>query len=161
MAKSFTSQLINRFYLEVPVSIAQPFYEKKQRRFTVTVSHKNHEVCFPAAIQKRKHLFLVMINKRLQQQLNIDASSAFTVQLEPDTSKYGVPMPEEFDAVLLTDNEAFDRFEALTPGRQRALIFHILKIKDTQKRVDKALMISENLKSGLTDFRLLVKQRGN
>ena len=66
-------------------------------------------------------------------------------------------MPEEFKAVIETDYEALQLFERLTDGKKRSLIYHIIRIKDTQKRVDRALLISENLKKGLTDLKLLTK----
>lgn len=157
MVISFESRLINRFYLQVPDEKAKPFYKQKKKRFVVTVIFENNKVRFHAGLQKRNKRFCIMINQVLQKKLHIDESSTFLVHIEEDTSKYGVPMPEELEAVLLTDYEAFQRFEALTPGKQRGLIFYILKIKDTQKRVDKALLISENLKLGITDQRLLIK----
>jgi uncharacterized protein YdeI (YjbR/CyaY-like superfamily) len=40
--------------------------------------------------------------------------------------------------------------ESLTEGRKRSLIFMVLKAKQMQTRIDKALMICENLKMGIT-----------
>jgi uncharacterized protein YdeI (YjbR/CyaY-like superfamily) len=66
-------------------------------------------------------------------------------------------MPEEFQAVLDSDPEAFDIFKSFTPGKQRSLIYYILKIKTSQLRIDRSILISENMKRGMTDPKELVR----
>lgn len=68
-------------------------------------------------------------------------------------------MPEEFQAVLDSDLEAYERFEKLIVGKKRSLIYLILRIKNSQTRIGKALIISENIKMGITDQRELIKDR--
>lgn len=96
--------------------------------------------------------------KKIKKKLGVFPTDYFTVQLSEDTSKYGVEMPEEFEAVLQSDPEAFEIFETLTAGKKRSLIYYILKIKNSQNRIDKALLITENLKRGIRDNRELIKK---
>ena len=66
-------------------------------------------------------------------------------------------MPEEFSAVLESDPEAADIFESFTDGKKRSLIYYVLRFKSSQLRIDKALIISENIKIGVTDPKEIVK----
>lgn len=66
-------------------------------------------------------------------------------------------MPEELSAVLETDYEAIEGFKKLTDGKKRSLMYHILQIKNTQTRVDKALLLCDKLTRGFTDIHELVK----
>ncbi len=66
-------------------------------------------------------------------------------------------MPEEFQAVLDSDPEAMQIFEGFTQGKQRSLIYYILRFKNSQTRIDKALIITENMKMGITHGPDLVK----
>jgi uncharacterized protein YdeI (YjbR/CyaY-like superfamily) len=66
-------------------------------------------------------------------------------------------MSEELEAVLLSDHEAYTIFEDLTPGRQRSIIYAISRYKSSQLRVDKAIILTENLKRGITDPKFWLK----
>ena len=48
-----------------------------------------------------------MFGKRLQKELGVFQNDYFEMQLFQDTSKYGVDMPEELEAIILSDYEAF------------------------------------------------------
>jgi len=71
------------------------------------------------------------------------------LQFFEDTTKYGVEMPEELNAVLLSDYEAFEIFESLTAGKKRGIIYAIARYKNSQTKIDKALLMCENLKKGV------------
>jgi uncharacterized protein YdeI (YjbR/CyaY-like superfamily) len=81
----------------------------------------------------------------------------FKLQLFANDSKYGLAIPEEFEAILAGDWDAFEKFETLTPGKKRTLTYNIARFKNVQTKIGKSLIISENLKMGITDTKLLVK----
>jgi len=100
-----------------------------------------------------------MFSKNKQKTLHIFPNDYFGLQFFEDTSKYGVAVPEEFEAVLLSDYDAHQIFESLTKGKQRGLIYMIDRFKSSQKRIDKTLLLCENLKRGLRDNKELLKPR--
>ncbi|MFD2561455.1 YdeI/OmpD-associated family protein [Aquimarina rubra] len=67
-------------------------------------------------------------------------------------------MPEELEAVLQSDPEASEIFESFTDGMKRSLIYYVLGFKNSQTRIDKALIITENLRLGIRDKKLLMKK---
>lgn len=143
--------------LVIPDVIATPFYNARHSRVAVTAFYEENSILFHAKLHVYKEQFILSFGKRYQKQLGVQKGDFFTLQLAEDTTKYGVEMPEEFSAVLESDPYALEKFEALTDGKKRSLIYHIIRIKDSQTRIDRALLISENLKMNCTDLKLLTK----
>lgn len=77
----------------------------------------------------------MMFSKTKQKKLNLDLGDKFTIQLFEDTSKYGVDFPEELEAVLMSDFDAYTIFENLTKGKQRSIIYGILRYKSSQQKL--------------------------
>ena len=102
---------------------------------------------------------MISFGKRYQRPLGVSLSDYFQLQITEDSSKYGVDVPEEFTAVFDSDPEASKVFEALTDGKKRSLIYHVLRFKNSQTRIDKSIIIAENLKLGITDPKDLLKDR--
>lgn len=149
-SKPFEISITGSYYsLLLPEDIITPFLEKSLKRVKVKASFEGKELNFHGAIQKRNGKHYMMFGKRYQKELGIFPNDYFQLQFFEDDSKYGVEMPEELDAVLLSDYEAFEIFESLTPGKQRNLIYAILRYKNSQTRIDKSILICENLKRGL------------
>ncbi len=155
---AFETHLHSGHTFIVPDKIAHNFLDQGYKRVIVTILFENRSTSFHAAIQKFKNQYHITFNKANQKKMKIFPSDYFTVQLNEDTSKYGVEMPEEFDAVLQSDPEAFEIFESLTDGKKRSLIYFILKIKNSQNRINKALIITENLKRGIRNTQELIKK---
>lgn len=160
----FESTLNSTHTFSIPESIALPFINTSKnqtkgiKRVKVKVTFEKKEVEFHAALQKRNTSYFVMFSKKLQNKVNVFSNDYFQVQLYEDTSNYGVEMPEEFNAVLQSDLDAFTLFESLTDGKKRSLIYYVLGFKNAQTRIDKALIITENLKLGIRDNQELIKK---
>lgn len=100
----------------------------------------------------------ITVNKARQKKWGLDESQALSVSIELDPSKYGVPVPEEFDALLEQDLKGAELFELLAPSEQRYIINYVNGIKSSQLKIDRAIMMIENLKTmpGKFDFRYLL-----
>ena len=99
----------------------------------------------------------MMFGKRYQKELGLFPNDEFQLQFFEDTSKYGDEVPEEIEAVMLSDYDAYQIFETLTDGRKRGLIYAIARYKNSQTKIDKTLLLCENLKRGIRDPRELFK----
>ena len=141
---------IDTYNVFIPAEIFQPFADQKINRVKVKVSHQKKTIDFYAAIKRDKISgdFKMMFSKAKQKELNLDLGNEFTIQLFEDKSKYGVDMPEELEAVLMSDYDAYTIFEKLTKGKQRSIIYGVLRFKSSQQKIDKALIMCENLKRG-------------
>ncbi|MNL77434.1 hypothetical protein D3C87_2036140 [compost metagenome] len=65
-----------------------------------------------------------------------------------DDSEYGRDMPEELQELLAQDEEAKRLFENAKPVNQRAIIHYIASAKSVQVRIDRAIMMTDRLKTG-------------
>lgn len=139
---------IDIYNVFIPAEIYQPFLDKKMSRLKVVTTYLDKTIEFYAAIKKDKKSgdYKMMFSKAKQKELNISLGDEFTIQLFEDTSKYGVDMPEELEAVLLSDYDAYQIFESLTKGKQRSIIYGVTRFKGSQNKIDKSLIMCENLK---------------
>lgn len=151
-SKVFEIAITGKYYsLLLPEEVILPFLEKNLKRVKVIASFKEKEISFHGALQKRNGNYYMMFGKRYQKELGVFSNDYFQMQFFEDSSKYGVEMPEELDAVLLSDYDAFQIFESLTDGTKRGLIYTIIRYKNIQTRIDKSLILCENLKRGVRD----------
>lgn len=152
-SKVFTIGLLDHYHLQIPNGVADPFAKAKLNRVKVKATFNENEIEFYAALKKDKTNdgYLMMFGKRYQKELGVFQNDYFEMQLFEDASKYGVEMPKELDAVLLSDYDAYKIFESLTAGKQRSIIYNIIRIKNSQPRIEKAIIMCDNLKRGITN----------
>ncbi|MEQ8358291.1 MAG: YdeI/OmpD-associated family protein [Cytophagales bacterium] len=82
----------------------------------------------------------------MRTELEIEEESKISVLIEKDRSEFGMDVPEEFIEVMGQEELAWERFQQLTPGKQRTLIYIVNKVKNTDSRIRKALAIAHHLK---------------
>lgn len=142
-------------HLPVPDEIAQIFVGEGDKRVVCSLNEQQPFQC--GLIPNGNKSYVIVLNKKWRETLRLEPGMAVRVSLEKDDSKYGLPMPEEMEAVLAQD-EAGDRlFHALTPGKIRTLLYIAGNVKNSDGRIKRALAIVEHLKmnGGKIDFKAL------
>jgi translation initiation factor IF-1 len=130
--------------LRIPAKHGNKFEKKNgSRRVVCTI---NGTETFQCALMTHDTDFMIIVNKVKRQRLGVVAGDQVSVELKTDESKYGLPMPKEFREVLKQDKEGDRLFHALTPGKQRTVLYYIGKAKDIDRRIHMALVIIEHLK---------------
>ena len=157
-SERFEVTLLGTHGLIIPQKIAEKFVLAGHSRVQYKAFFEGKEIEFHGALQIYKGIYMVSFGKRYQKELGVFTNDYFKLQLIENTTKYGVEMPEEFSAVLEGDPEASMIFEGFTDGKKRSLIYYLLRIKNSQTRIDKALIIAENMKMGITDQKELIKK---
>lgn len=101
--------------------------------------------------------YFILVNKVICKKYDLEPNEEVTLVISPDDSEYGMPLPEELAELWAMDEEAYQVFHQLTPGKQRSLIYQIAKPKGEDTRVKKAVQVSEYLKSvgGKLDYKEL------
>lgn len=108
----------------------------------------------------------ISISKPRMKKLGVTLGSKVDVILEEDLSPYGMDMPDELFEVLTQDAEGNKRFHQLTKGKQRYIIQYVATVKNSQRRIERALKLIGNLvqlKQGSESFREMLglsKHRG-
>lgn len=110
-----------------------------------------------ALMPKGDGQYFINLNKEIRKKLGVNIGEKVTVNLRKDESEYGMPMPEELQGLLLIDDEGNHYFQQLTKGKQRTLIHLVGKMKHTDTRLKKAVVIVDYLKEveGKLDFKEL------
>ena len=157
----FTSQIgklghLNMKYIEVPASIVDKLGTFKIRLICTVNGSLSFQCGLMPLGQGRAY---ISINAKRMKTLGIDESDTVHVSLSIDESKYGMDMPEELITLFEQDDEGKRRFDLLNPGMQRYIIYYVSGVKTSQLRIDRAIMLIENLKmsvEGKEDFRFLL-----
>ncbi len=132
-------------HVKVPEKISQKFLAEGSKRVVVKV---NKELSFQGALMpSKKGYYFINFNKQNSKKLGLEIGQSMEIELSKDESKYGLPMPEEFQELLWQDEEGNDLFHALTPGRQRNLLHIIGSVKSPDIRIRKGLIALNHLKS--------------
>lgn len=142
-------------HIVVPKKIFEHICEDGNKRVICTV---NSEEPFHAGLMpKGDGDYFIILNKAKMKAFKLSLGMDVEIQLEKDNSKYGMPMPAEFQEVLDTDEEGLAYFEALTAGKKRNLIYLVSSTKNPDLRITKALIMMDHLKAnkGKLDHKLL------
>jgi hypothetical protein len=116
---------------------------------------------FPCGLLHRgPRTYLITVNKKLRESLGLAFGQQVKVRLRKDESRYGLPIPEEFSVLLQQDRKGSALFHALTPGKQRTLLYIIGSVRNTGKRIARSLAVVAHLKAngGAIDYRQLNAQ---
>jgi len=142
------------FHFLVEEANAQKLIDGDNRRVLCAI---NGDEYFPCALMPSELGWFINVNKERRKKLGLQEGQTIEVQLQKDTSEFGMPMPPEMEMVLEQDEAGKTYFEALTMGKKRSLIYLVLKVKNTDSRIRKALAIMAHLKEvkGQLDFKML------
>jgi len=88
----------------------------------------------------------ISLSQARMKKLDLTSGSFVAVKLTADKSRYGLPVPEELKELLRQDQEGKRRFDKLTPGKQRNILHYVGGPKDIDRRLNRALVVIENLK---------------
>mgnify|MGYP003639071529 CR=1 FL=1 len=88
----------------------------------------------------------IALSKERMKKSNCAFNDTVEVTLERDHSLYGFDVPEEFEELLRQDDHARICFESLTMGKRRAVIYLVLQIKSSDKRIEKSIFLLDNIK---------------
>jgi hypothetical protein len=129
-------------------------FPDKNKRVVCTLNGTETWQC---ALMPYQGEFFILVNKQKRTKVGIELGDIVLVELVRDESRYGLPMPEELREVLKQDRQGDKLFHALTPGKQRSLIYHVSNIKDIDRRIHACLIIVDHLtknKGKIIDQRL-------
>ncbi len=149
--------LVGMRYLEVPASIVKKLGGKFNVRLLCTV---NGSITFQCGIVALgKGCAYISFNKKRMKEIGVKDGDTVKVSLAPDSSKYGMEFPPELKELFRQDKEGKMRFDLLSPGKQRYVINYVSTVKNSQLRIDRAILLIENLKKlpkGKESFRAML-----
>lgn len=133
----------NTHYIEVPAGVIKKLGGIKTRLLCAVNGAKPFQCGMMALGEGSAYISFSL--KRMKE-AGVTYGDSMTVVLEKDESKYGLQIPAELDELLKMDAEGKRRFDLLPMSKQRYVIYYVNGVKSTQLRVDRAILLVENLK---------------
>ncbi len=147
--------LIWGLHIPIPQDLVDHLISADHRRIVYQI--KDAEPLHRAMMPDGNGGYYLLLNKEIQKKQKLELGDKVTVKIRKDDSRYGMNISEEMLELLEQDEEGSHYFHTLTVGKQRSLIYIATKPKSSAKRVEKALVILDYLKStkGKLDFKEL------
>ncbi|MEM1216215.1 MAG: DUF1905 domain-containing protein [Bacteroidota bacterium] len=150
-----SSKLFN-WQLRVPAAItAELLALPSKRRVVCAINGQDPHQC--ALTPVGQGVYVIKVNQGRIKKLQLEEGKSATLDLFPDDSKYGLPMPAEMEAVLAEDPAGQTFFNQLTLGKIRTLLYIVSQGKNSDDRLFRAVTILEHLKTrkGKIDYKAL------
>jgi Bacteriocin-protection, YdeI or OmpD-Associated/Domain of unknown function (DUF1905) len=127
------------FFLKIEAEIINQFKSKRHTRFICTLEK---DLTFQCGLNHLGdgNFFIILSSKNLQT-VNKQLGDKIHFELNEDPNPLGVEMPEVLEAILEQDEAVKATFESLTLGKKRNVIHQVAKIKDIDKKVQKAIKL--------------------
>jgi len=133
------------YYIDVPDAVAKKFTSTKPVRVVCTLDDK---VEFHCAIRPKgggEFYINVAAPLRAKAKLKLEQKVSATVRI--DKSEYGRKMPKELKELMEQDENGNKLFHELLPGKQRGIIHYVDSAKSIDKRIERAIMMINRLKT--------------
>ncbi|MCX6132360.1 MAG: YdeI/OmpD-associated family protein [Ignavibacteriales bacterium] len=130
-------------HLCVPQSVAKKLVREGSRRVLRTLNGSESHQC--ALLPYGDGAFVLSVNNKWCKTLNLEIGSDVRVGLQRDESAYGLPVPAELKELFRQDAEGNRLFHALTPGRQRTLLYIVGSARHSEERARTASIIVRHL----------------
>lgn len=136
------------FYVEISNSIIDKLNENEKK---AKLNHRvkiilNNQIEWQAGIVAlgEGKGYITLSNARMKK-LNLHFLDTVSITLQKDNSEFGFDMPIELIEVFNQSLEAKIKFDLLTPSKKRYIIYHVLQVKSSDKRIERAINVSKNL----------------
>lgn len=152
---------LRTFIIVVPVEAVEQFDQSTDTRFWCTIEGSLRYQCGLMNYKGGQRYFAITSDKL--KALDLEVGCSVHVTLEKDESEYGMPFPVELEVLLDQDQEGKRRFDGLTIGKRRNIIYFINQAKREQTRIDRAILLIGHLKQipeGKEDMRQIMKGPG-
>jgi len=121
------------FYLKIDAEIINQFSKKRATRMICNIDDKVSYRC------GLNHLgdgnFYVIVAGKYLEELNKELGDKVYYRIDEDPDQLGVEMPEVLTVFLEQDLESKAKFDKLTDGKKRSLIYSFVKIKNIDKQI--------------------------
>lgn len=138
-------------YLEIPDRIFRAFGGKYNVRVVASIGVQRGggaKLSFSCALMPSgKGAACIMFSKEKLKISGLREGQGDTLVLKPETSRYGMPMPKELATALRLDPAGRKRFDKLSPGKQRNIIWYVTQTKSDDVRIDRAVQMIKDLQT--------------
>lgn len=148
----------NYHYIPVPDEVIRSLSLKYRDRVIALFNDENHIHCALHRHPVENTIAVIYLGKYAREKAGILPGEKVKVSIKKDDTEYGMEMPLELEEVLSIDPEGLQAFQKLTPGRKRTALYFISKAKMEETRIQRAILIVENIKNGFIHTNDMVRK---
>lgn len=137
--------LMGVHYVEIPATIVKKLGGLNKHRWLCSINSLSKFQCGMMGLGEGKGY--ITLSKKKLKEFSIALGDSIRVTLEPDHSEFGMEVPEELIEIFAQDPEAEKRFMNISGGKQRNIIYYVAGVKNSDKRIERALKLLNNLKA--------------
>ena len=130
-------------YLELPNEFAEPMRATGHKRWVCTIQDVLTWHC--GLLPTGEGTWFVVLSKAKMEAVEAHVGDWLNVDMVPDTSKYGMPLPEDLEDILADDPEFERRFDAMLPGKRRNAIHQIASAKTPETAAKRIIKLMQQL----------------
>lgn len=136
-------EYLNMMYLLVPKTVLEQVEGGLKQRLLCSINQGKAFNCGLVSLGNGDAY--IGLNATLRKNNKLELGDVVNITIEADTSEYGMQMSEELKEVLAQIPDADRRFHALTKGKQRYIIHYVNGVKSSQKKIERSLLLINNL----------------
>ena len=125
------------FYLKILATVVDQFANKRKTRFLCTLDGKLTYQCGLNHFGDGN--FFIIISGKNIRSIGKSLGDKVSFELREDPNPLGVEMPEVLEVLLSQDEQLNSKFQKLSLGNKRHVIHSIIKIKDIDLQIAKAV----------------------
>lgn len=129
-------------YIPVPDEVADAVLSTGSRRVIVSIKGRTVN---RAIMQNANGVRYLIASRSLLRDIGAEFGDTIIVEMRPDPYPDKPEIPAELVAALETDQEASERFYAMSPGKQRGLSHYVASAKRPETRERRALELAHKL----------------
>jgi Domain of unknown function (DUF1905)/Bacteriocin-protection, YdeI or OmpD-Associated len=145
--------------IHIEESVANELMQHNNKRVLCMINDTEALHC--AILKTKEGQHYVIISSTVCNKMKLKVGSNIRVQILQDESEQQFEMPIELDEVLNSDDKARKIFNSLTLGNQRGLMHLVAMPKSADKKIERALIIAEKLKVGISQPRLILQKNNS
>lgn len=131
-------------YAPLPLDISDAFESAGVRRVIVTLNGLEIRRAIMGRKDGERH---VLLGIPFLRKARIKEGDMAHLEIRRDPAPDTIDLGEEFTEVLEMDEEASERFYAMTPGKQRSLAYYVTSARREETRIKRALALAHKLRT--------------
>lgn len=135
---------MNPHGIPVPQEVAVPLRKAGISRLIVTINGYKLRRGLQGSSEFGSHL---VVGLELLKEAGVGLGGKVFVELKPDPNPNQIDVCDELIIALEQDDEAKERWESMTPGKQRGIAYHVSRAKREETRIKRALDIAMKLRT--------------
>ncbi len=131
-------------YAPLPLDISDAFEAAGVRRVIVTLNGLEARRAIMGRKDGERH---ILFGIPFLREARVREGDMAPLEIRRDPAPDTIDLGEEFTEVLEMDEEASERFYAMTPGKQRSLAYYVTSARREETRIKRALELAHKLRT--------------